>query len=52
MLAYGCLPPADVDAAEHARRRFAWRPEPEKIRETLKTMCVSNPVLSGTATAW
>ena len=26
-------PPADVDAAEHARRRFARRPESEKTRE-------------------
>ena len=26
--------PADVDAAEHARRRFARHPEPEKTRET------------------
>ena len=49
-------PPADVDDAEHARRRFARRPEPENTREMSKTTRVRKAVLSrtgaGRATAW
>ena len=34
-------PPADLDAAEHERRRFAPRPEPEKTRETFAKQSAS-----------